>query len=258
MLYNYFKANFKIFIYFLIILIAFIAAYMFSFNSKTMQTVQTIVNILPDFIFDLANFNKNLIVTPEGYFGTNGLLITYIFLTFFVSSLVNNIITKDFSNKIYNFVLTKPFRRLRILLEKLFSIIIYELLISFIIMGGLFLFYKIIMGFSYTPVFLHIYGFYSFVFQIFITGVCSFLAMKTNSQIKVILYSMIISISFYTLFSFKNTNESIAKLSPFYYMQIGHIIVGGNNILVISALVITSALLCLISFFIYKNKEMCY
>lgn len=155
-----------------------------------MEDFKGFLDKLPNILKALANLEDEVFMTPEGYFGTEGMGFMYILSAVFGASLVSRTFAREFSGKTYENLLVKPRSRKRIFLEKFGVVAFYEIIYALVFTAGLLVQYSIFIKEPYSVKVLIGFGIYIFVVA-FLSSAMSFLLSLWKSTYQSVMVIMV-------------------------------------------------------------------
>lgn len=157
---------------------------------EQMEDLKGFLNKLPNILKALANLDEEVFLTPEGYFGTEGMGFMYILSAIFGATMVSRIFSREFSSKTYENLLIKPLSRKRIFLEKLSVVTFYEITYALVFTAGLLLQYSIFIKEPYSTKVLIGFGIYTLIIE-FLASAISFLLSLWKSTYQNVMVIMV-------------------------------------------------------------------
>ena len=185
-----------------------------------LNTFSEFINRYPEPVRKAMGIYTDTFKTPLGYFSFAYTMIL-LFVAIMSLHLSTSIVSKEFSERTADFLLTKPISRTRLLTTKLLTVLVDLLSMTVL--------YSIITGFSIylldteafdTEIFL-LYTFGIILIQMIFGSIGSFLGCAIRRIRSVIPISLGISMFFYALSAFAVTSESdfLRYLTPFEYVK---------------------------------------
>ncbi|BBE30150.1 hypothetical protein OSSY52_02910 [Tepiditoga spiralis] len=256
-----FKYNFRSLLIWSIIIFSFSLLYI-PFTEKILSDSGQMVkmlNKLPKIFLKSFNIDTESFSTPEGFFGSEGMSFIFILTGLFSATLSGSLFAKEFENKTIEYLLIKPFSRVKIFIQKylvlISNIIILNLIFNF---STLYLF-SVFVSSEYDKNILLGFGLYVFTVELFFgaLGVLfSILFQKSNLTTTLSLGILFIMYFGETTVSEIKSIEPLAKLSIFHYMPLietvkNHKIYLNNSIVII----LISFIIMYISLKIFEKKN---
>lgn len=256
------KVNFKSFLIWTLILIALFLVVFLMYpsimNSQNVQMLNEMLKIFPEEILKAFNMDISNIDTAFGWLKTEGFVFALLITGIYSGILGANILLKEENDKTIEYLNSVPVTRKRIVLTKVFSAIIYILLMIFAL--GLFNFIGLSMIenfdkkqfvlLSITPVFS----------SLVIFAICLFISTFTHKTKKTLGISLgIVFVSYFLqiISEMSDATEFFKYITIFTLADIRNVItkVTINPIMVIIALTLT-ILFIQLTLVHYKKKEL--
>lgn len=255
------RGNFKTFLIWSIVFIAFISMYVpiTDLIIEQIEPMLDFVKSMPEILLRMFNLEEELLTTPEGLFGTEGMSFVYILGAIYMTTIVGNIFAKEYENKTIEFLMGKPIKRSQIFMSKLLAILTYVVLTNIIFTFILVMEFRIFIDQSYNETILYGFGIYSFTNQMFylaISLIVSVFFQKSSLNLGISIFVLIFMYFGDTLARMRESTEFLTKLSIYNYIPLADTILD-NEIKILNSffIIVLSLIIFLISYIIFKKKD---
>ena len=253
------KVNFLSSLIWIIVFVGFILMYIPVANlmQDEMDDMIKIIEKMPELFIKMFNFEPELIASPEGLFGSEGMSFIYILSAVFSATLAGSIFSKEFELKTIDYLLVKPIKRFQVFLSKTLTMLFFIISLVFVFTVSEIISFSVFIGRGYSTTILYSFGLYTLSVLVFFGGlstIISFITRKSRLNTTVS-----IGIIFFMYFgdslgrSFDNL-EILSKISIFNYIPLADTIVNEKMYWENSLLIIISGLLLYIIAYIIFRK----
>jgi len=265
MIFNMFKrelrANFVSSLIWIVVFIGFMLMYIpvADLMQDELTDMMSIIEKMPEFLIKMFNFEPELIGSPEGLFGSEGMSFIYILAAVFSATLAGSIFSKEFELKTIEYLLVKPVNRLQVFLSKIFTMLFFIISLALVFTASEIISFSIFIGEGYSTTILCSFGLYTLSVLVFFGGlstIVSFITRKSRLNTTVS-----IGIIFFMYFgdslgrSFENM-EILSKISIFNYIPLADTIVNERMYWENSLFVIIFGLIFfVIAYFIFRKLD---
>ncbi|BBE30149.1 hypothetical protein OSSY52_02900 [Tepiditoga spiralis] len=226
------------------------------------DSLKKFMDSMPKFLLKSFGTNTDTFFTPEGFFSTKGMTMAYILTGIFSVLIASNMFAYEYQKKTIEYLLIKPYSRLKIFLIKSFSLIFFYLVYFFIFGIANFLLFKSFVHYEYNINIINGFALYLFVIEMFFGSIAVLLSVLFQKTILTQSISIGLFVFMYfsdmlgfaidsmswirnfTIFKYFSLNETVSK---------GHVFVLNSFIIILISLTIMY-----VSMIIFKNKEIEY
>ncbi|APT76202.1 hypothetical protein XO10_06680 [Marinitoga sp. 1135] len=221
-----FKDTFKGLIIWNIIFILFSGLYI-PFTDKMTEksdVISRFFNSIPRTFLKAFNISDmEMFLKPEGFFGSEGMAIVFIFAAVYSIMLVSKSFAGEFDNGTIEYLLIKPYSRIKIFFSKLLVMFFNITVIAAIFTVTIVWMFKFFVASNYNVEILYGFGFYTYVVEIFFISFTLFLSftIKKGSLVNSIAMGILFLMYFgYTLLEDIKGLSFLSYISVFKYIPL--------------------------------------
>jgi len=258
------KYNLKSFLIWTFVLIMFSVLFV-PFIDGILQdsdSLKKFMDSMPKFLLKTFGTNTDTFFTPEGFFSTKGMTMAYILTGIFSVLLASNMFAYEYEKKTIEYLLVKPYSRLKIFSIKSFALILFYL--AYFITFGIanFLLFKSFVHYDYDMNIINGFALYLLVIEMFFGAIAVLLSVLFQKTILTQSISIGIFIFMYfsdMLGSAIDSMSWIRNLTIFKYFSLSDTISKGHVFILNSFIILLISLAIMyVSIIIFKNKEIEY
>lgn len=256
------KRNFKSFIIWLLILIVMFLVVFLMYpsiiKSENVGMIDEMLKVFPEEVLKALNMDISSIDTVFGWLKTEGFVFILLITGIYSGILGSNILLKEESDKIIEYLNSLPIRRNDILLSKILSGIIYIFLM--IIILGIFNYIGLTFSGDFdkkTEILLSITPLFSSLTIFFLCLFLSTFTHKTKKTLGISLGIVFASYFFNMISELSDTTEIFKYVSLFTLADIRNVIINANiNWIMVLLTFIIGSLFMILTFVRYNKKEL--